>query len=195
MQGIWGWAGFGGGILAFGLVHGLLVATGRSERRPVDRLPAIGQLARAVAILAVVSFIEELVFRAGFVGLGRRLVGIPAALAASTVAFGWSHVFNGRGTRWVPVNLGLVGVALGLVYLRWGLWAAAGAHAGWNLTQWGLGYAVSGERTRALLPSGQSREVKGVPYGPEGDWTAAVVLAGVLGLLAHGYGAAAGLGR
>ena len=192
---IGGWAGLGAGILAFGLVHVLLVATGRSERGPVDRAGAIGQWARAVAILAVASFLEELVFRAGLVGLGRRWIGIPAALAVSTVAFGWAHVLNGRGTRWVPVNLGLVGVALGLVYLRWGLWAAAGAHAGWNLAQWGLGYTVSGERTRAVLPSVQSRGVKGVPYGPEGDWTAGVVLAGVLGLLAHGCGAAAGWGR
>ncbi len=127
---------------------------------------------------------EEFIFRWLLIGQLYKVIGIIPAFLIATASFVGVHRPNGRLGFIAVLNLAIVGVVLGLVFWRWGIWVAAGAHAGWNLAEWGLGFAVSGQKTRQLLPAPVVREVKGEPFGPEGHWAATLVLLAALAGLA-----------
>lgn len=146
------------------------------------RLSGLRFFGTAILLLPM-ALIEEGLFRWLIIGQGSRLVGMVPAFLVSVVLFTWAHRANGRMTFGAIFNLLVVSVILGFVYLRWGLWVAAAAHAGWNLAEWGLGYNVSGEKNRRYLPAPSHREVKDEPFGPEAHWSASLVLLVVLGIL------------
>jgi len=127
------------------------------------------------------------VFRWLVIGQLSHVVGLVPAFLVSVVAFTLAHRTNGRLTYGATLNLALVSVVLGFIYLRWGVYVAAAAHGGWNLAEWGMGYTVSGEKNRQLLPSPARREIKGEPYGPEAHWSATIVLLTVLVVLIDLY--------
>jgi membrane protease YdiL (CAAX protease family) len=129
------------------------------------------------------ALVEEFLFRWLAIGELSRIIGLIPAFLFSIAAFILAHRPNGRLSFITILNLAIVSVVLGLVFLHWGLWVVSAAHAGWNLAEWGLGYAVSGQKTRALLPSPARREVKGEPFGPEGHPVATVILLMVLVML------------
>jgi len=175
--------GLAGGFFAFLLVAGLLHITRRVERRPVEK-PLAGRTFLGVsALLLVLAFVEEAIFRWFLIGWLSRWIGLVPAFIVSAIFFTASHRSNGPLNFGAIINLLLVSFILGLVFLHWGIWVASAAHAGWNLAEWGLGYTVSGEKTRRVIPSPAVRIIPGEPYGPEADWTATVVLAGILGVL------------
>ncbi|PSR21640.1 MAG: CPBP family intramembrane metalloprotease [Sulfobacillus acidophilus] len=147
-----------------------------------SRLGAVRFFTTAFLFLPM-ALVEEFLFRWLAIGQLSRITGLIPAFLFSIVAFVVAHRPNGRLRFTTILNLAIVSVILGLVFLQWGLWVVAAAHAGWNLAEWGLGYAVSGQKTRAVLPSPARREVKDEPFGPEGHAVATVVLLLVLAVL------------
>jgi membrane protease YdiL (CAAX protease family) len=82
--------------------------------------------AAAVAVLAVAAAAEELVWRWFALGELARYLGVPAALAATSLAFGAVH----RGARAQHV---LTGASFGAVYVATGSVVGAWcAHVGYN---------------------------------------------------------------
>lgn len=170
------------GFFAFVAVSLLLRWTGQVESQPIaERLSGPRFLLIALAFLPMALF-EEFIFRWLLIGQLARLITLAPAFVTSVVLFIVAHRPNARLHYLTVMNLAAVSVIFGLVYLRWGLWTVTAAHAGWNMAEWGLGYAVSGPKTRTLLPSPAHREVKGEPFGPEGHWAATVVLLVVLAI-------------
>lgn len=165
-----------GGSLLFLAVALLLMALGVIRRRATPK-PRVSRLFRTILALGLMSAVEELVFRAGILGVGSHYIGWPTALAVSTVAFALSHAFPHRLRFMTWVNLLLVGVLLGLTYRQMGIWAVIGLHWGWNAWEWGLGFTVSGEASAHLPTPPTIREVVDVPYGPEAHWATAMVMA------------------
>jgi hypothetical protein len=128
-----------------------------------------------IALLLLLSAVEEVAFRGGLLGWGGRVVGTPAALAVSSMGFAASHAFPTRLSLTTWVNLTLYGVLFGLAYLVGGLPASIALHGSWNAWEWGLGFTVSGPSTSHLLPAPPVRRpLRGTPYGPEGHWAATV---------------------
>lgn len=147
--------------------------------KPDKRMNGFGFLGIALVILPMAA-IEELLFRWLAIGQLGRLIGLVPAFLVSMILFAFAHRGNGRMNFGAIFNLLVVSAVLGMVYLNWGVWVAAAAHAGWNLAEWGLGYNVSGEKNRRFLPAPIHREVKGEPFGPEAHWSASLVLLTVM---------------
>jgi membrane protease YdiL (CAAX protease family) len=130
--------------------------------------------------LLVFAAVEELFARALLIGWLGHYTGLPVAFAVSAVVFAVLHIPNGRPTIISMLNLVLVTIVFGIVYMRFGLWAAIGMHYGWNLMQWPvLGYPMYGRQVgwrlsiRAVAPEWLS----GGEFGPEYSVVASVVLA------------------
>lgn len=171
------------GFFSFVAVSVILTLTRQVEIRPQERrLGGIKFIALALAFLPM-ALVEEFLFRWLLIGQLNRWIGIIPAFLLSIAAFVAAHRPNGRLRFLTVLNLAIVSAVLGFVYLRWGLWVVSAAHAGWNIAEWGMGYAVSGEKTRTLLPAPVHREVKGEPFGPEGHWSTTIVLLSVLFIL------------
>lgn len=128
-----------------------------------------------IALLVLLSAVEEVVFRGGVLGWGGQVLGTPAALAVSSIGFAASHAFPTRLSLTTWVNLTLYGLFFGLAYLVGGLPASVALHGSWNVWEWGLGFTVSGPTTSHLLPTPPVRRpLRKTPYGPEGHWAATV---------------------
>ncbi len=171
------------GFFAFFVVSLILTVLRQVERVPQERSMGGARFFGTALLLLPMAVIEEFLFRWLIIGQGGRLVGVVPAFLASVALFTLAHRGNGRLSFGAIFNLAVVSVILGFVYLRWGVWVASAAHAGWNLAEWGLGYTVSGEKNRRLIPAPAHREVKGEPFGPEAHWSASVVLLTVLVIL------------
>lgn len=172
-----------GGFFAFVLVSMILTMTRQVVREPTEKSLGAMRFMGLAILLLVYALIEELLFRWLLIGQLGRVIGVIPAFLISIIVFGLAHRANGKLNYGAYLNLGLVGVILGLVFLHWGVFVAAAAHAGWNLAEWGLGYTVSGEKNRRMLPSPAKREIRGEPYGPEAHWSATVVMLMVLLIL------------
>jgi hypothetical protein len=184
-----GGAGFVAGSALFLLVAAGLALLGRLIRIRNPHPPSVGAVARFSLLLGVMSGLEEVVFRAGMVGLGARALGPGLAIVAAALLFAAAHRVPGGipGLAWI--NIGLVGMLLGLAYWDWGLWAAVGIHWGWNQWEWGLGFRVSGEHTsRYLLAPPTTVTVPRYAYGPEAHPLSTVVLALALAAVLIGPG-------
>ncbi|ULQ56696.1 CPBP family intramembrane metalloprotease [Flavihumibacter rivuli] len=110
-------------------------------------------LALSFALMLIVSFTEELVFR-GYI-LRNLIDSFPPAfsLAISALVFALFHGAN-PGSNWLALaNVFLAGILLGLNYLFTGsLWFGIGLHFWWNFLQGPiLGYSVSGLGLPSLL--------------------------------------------
>jgi membrane protease YdiL (CAAX protease family) len=130
--------------------------------------------------LLLFAAVEELFARALLIGWLGRYAGLPVAFAVSTIVFAVLHIPNGRPTIISMLNLVLITIVFGIVYVRLGLWAAIGMHYGWNLMQWPvLGYPMYGRQVgwrlsiRAVAPEWLS----GGEFGPEYSVVASVILA------------------
>ncbi|MDQ0191272.1 CPBP family intramembrane metalloprotease [Alicyclobacillus cycloheptanicus] len=129
--------------------------------------------------LLLFAVLEEAFARAFLIGWVGHYTGMVIAFAISAVVFAVLHIPNGRPTVISMLNLGLVTIVFGLVYLQFGLVAAIGVHYGWNLMQWPiLGYPMYGRQvgrwlsTRATGPEW----VSGGEFGPEYSVVASVLL-------------------
>lgn len=175
--------GLVGGFMSFLAVALLLAWFHQVERKPVKRTMPFGRFVLIAALLAPMALVEEVIFRWGIFGQGQHWIGVIPAFILAIALFWLAHVPNGRMNFEATFNLILVGLILGMVYWFWGLWIVSAAHYGWNLAEWGLGYTVSGEKTRQYLPAPAIRIVRTQPYGPEAHWVATIVLACVLVLV------------
>lgn len=172
-------AGFFAFVLVSVLLTRLTLVTTTRRETPLS-LPRF--MGTAFVFLPMALF-EEFLFRWVMIGQLDRWMGLAPAFLLSMAAFAAVHRPNGKLGFVAVLNLLIVGAIFGVVYLQWGLWVVTAAHAGWNLAQWGLGYAVSGQKTRQILPSPIFREVKGESFGPEGHWTTTLVMLASLALL------------
>jgi hypothetical protein len=152
----------GGLALGFGTLAAVaLLAIGGGVRRLEWDLAGgrlLEHLANAGLAAVCVSLVEEVLFRGALFGTLRQAVGVPTALAISSLVYAWVHLLApvkwSAGVHWwsglavlagmlhgliefktmVPgfLNLVLAGVILGLAYQRSGaLYLSLGLHAGW----------------------------------------------------------------
>jgi hypothetical protein len=153
---------FGGlalGFFSLAVVAGM--AVGFHDRILLENITAhkiVGTIFGAIATAAIVSTLEEILFRGGIFGGLRRMIYWPIALFISSVAYALVHFlqrveFAGAitwhsGLELLPqmlrgfadfhalvpgfFNLTLAGILLGLAYQRTGnLYFSIGLHAGW----------------------------------------------------------------
>lgn len=168
--------GLAGGFVSFLAVAAILSLTHQVDQKMPDQTLQTGQFLGLLVLISVMAFIEEGIFRWLLLGVTSRWVGFLPAWLGSSAIFTVAHRPNGPLKYGTVLNLILVGLILGMIFWWWGIWVAAAAHAGWNLAEWGLGYTVSGEKTRQVLRSPTIRVIRGEPFGPEAHWATTVVL-------------------
>jgi hypothetical protein len=139
--------------------------------------------------LALPALSEELIFRGLPLILLAGVIGRWPAVVLTAIAFGLSHWSNPDITALGMVNIALAGVLLGTVFFSpGGLWAAWGAHFGWNLALAALGAPVSGLPLAmpylAYNPGGPIW-LSGGGFGPEGGLLASVTMLGATALAAQ----------
>ncbi|HET7042514.1 MAG TPA: CPBP family intramembrane glutamic endopeptidase, partial [Gemmatimonadales bacterium] len=137
-------------------------------------------VAGLMVLLLPAAFSEELVFRGlPYVALSRAFGRVPAAIALS-VLFGAAHYGNPNVTGLAVANVAIAGVFLSAAFwLPGGIWAATGAHLGWNLTLAALGAPVSGlPFTLPMLDyaMGGPAWLTGGSFGPEGGVIATLIV-------------------
>lgn len=179
----WGWqclAGVVGGCL---LMVGIALVVLGLDGFHWERAAGGGLVSGAWLFLAV-GLREELLFR-GYAF--QRLVeggGDWSALGLAALYFAFAHWGNpgmtGAVRYWASLNIGLVGVLLGLCYLRTrSLALPIGLHLGWNWTQGSLlGFGVSGIHPGSPLePVFHDRPLwlTGGPFGLEASLPCALV--------------------
>lgn len=179
--------GFGGGLgigtAAAGAAVVLAVAFGDAEW--VQDAGGPGAYAWRVlgtlAVLAPAALAEEVLFRGVPLVLIAAAFGRAPALIALAALFGLAHLNNPNVTALGVVNIMAAGVFLGLAfYAPGGIWAAFGAHLGWNGTLAALDAPVSGLPFQIPMidyDPGGPQWLTGGAFGPEGGLTATVAIA------------------
>lgn len=144
---------------------GQLVVTESKIKSPLG-------LGLLLILLALAAFSEELILRGYVFQTLVQPLHLLGALVMTSGAFAALHWANQGANEYTIMNTFLAGCALGLV-LAWrrSLWAAAGAHFGWNLATILFGLNVSGIRV-PVMPFQVNWSVDalwtGGDYGPEG---------------------------
>jgi membrane protease YdiL (CAAX protease family) len=186
-----GWArGLGAG-LALGVVPAALAMTlgvfagGAAWRPDGGSFPAYaGQVTKTVLLLAPAALSEELMFRGLPMVLLAGAFGRPASMLILSVLFGLAHVTNPDVTVRAIGNITLAGLLLSVAfYSPGGMWAAFGAHIGWNGTLAALGAPVSGlpfDIPMIDYSMGGPPWLTGGTFGPEGGLLATMVIAGAV---------------
>ena len=139
--------------------------------------------------LIAAAMVEELTFRGYPLHRLMEAVGTPAAVAITSLLFGFAHLRNPHASLWGAVNTAEIGVLLAIAYVRTrSLWLPWGIHFGWNLAL-GMGYGlvVSGYSEFSSAVAGSLAGpswLTGGEYGIEASVTATLVnLAGIFVLL------------
>ena len=143
--------GFGLGLLvgwapaALALGLSLVVGGARVLDDSGTTADYLGAILRTTLLLAPAALVEEVMFRGVSQVLLARVVGRAPALLVLSGLFALAHAYNPNTTPLGLINIGLAGVFLGAAfYTPGGLWAAWGAHLGWNATLAALDAPVSG---------------------------------------------------
>jgi membrane protease YdiL (CAAX protease family) len=166
-------AGFALGAVPAAVAMTLGVFTGGAAwLRDSGSLPEyLNDVAKTWLILAPVALGEELMFRGLPLVLCARVLGRPAAIVLLAVLFALAHVTNPDISVRALGNIALAGIFLSLVfYSPGGMWAAFGAHLGWNGTLAALGAPVSGlpfEIPYIDYTMGRPEWLTGGSFGPE----------------------------
>jgi uncharacterized protein len=188
-----GW--FGRGLVvgliaaALAMVMGLAVAGASwttGDGTMVEWLRSAGLTAAALSLPALS---EEIIFRGVPLVLLAGVIGRWQAVVATSLLFGLSHLGNPDATLLGLANISLAGVLLGAMFFSpGGIWAAWGAHLGWNLSLAALGAPVSGLPLAIPLleyhPGGPAW-VSGGTFGPEGGILASVATIGAILLVSR----------
>jgi len=143
----------------------------------------VTQVAKTTAVLAPAALSEEVMFRGLPLLLLANVLGrAPALLIVAAGVFSLLHGLNPNITALGFLNIGLAGLFLGVVfYGPGGMWAAWGAHLGWNAVLAALDAPVSGMPFRIPLldyHAGDPTWLSGGPFGPEGGVLATLALIG-----------------
>lgn len=103
----------------------------------ITGLNPVNYLLPAVAMAISSSVFEELLFRGVLFRSVEAWLGSWAALVASSLVFGLSHLANPQGTIEGAVYIAIeAGILLGAAYmLTQRLWLSIGFHLAWNYTQ------------------------------------------------------------
>ncbi len=141
-------------------------------------------------VLAPAALAEEVLFRGVPLVLLAAAMGRGTAVLGVAVVFGLAHLANPNVTALGVANVALAGILLGTVfYGPGGLWAAFGAHLGWNATLAVLGAAVSGlpfDVPSLDYEAGGPEWLTGGSFGPEGGMLATLALALAVVVAARG---------
>jgi membrane protease YdiL (CAAX protease family) len=146
----------------------------------------LGALATVLLLLFPAALLEELMFRGVVLVTLARFTGRSRAVVAIAVLFALAHIRNPNTTALGLLNIGLAGVLLGAAfYLPGGIWAAWGAHLGWNATLAAADAPVSGLPIRLPLvdyePGGPAW-LTGGAFGPEGGLAASLAITGAIAM-------------
>lgn len=146
-----------------------------------------GGVVTTAGLLAPAALAEEIMFRGVPLVALARLIGRPAALILLSVLFALAHFDNPDVTVRAIGNIALAGILLSLAFFSpGGMWAAFGAHLGWNATLAALGAPVSGlpfDIPYIDYTMGGPVWLTGGTFGPEGGLlgtltiTAAIIVA------------------
>lgn len=175
-----GVAGFGVGVALMSAVVGVLWLAGSyhvtGEHRHVAWLSQ-------VLILGIGSGVgEEVLFRGGLFRLLEEGTGTWWALAASSLFFGFAHLFNPGASLSDSAAIAIeAGLLLALVYhVTRSLWPCIGLHAAWNMMQGTVyGIPVSGQAGSGWLVSHRTGPtwLSGGAFGAEASVVALVLCA------------------
>lgn len=174
--------GFALGVSPAALALGLsVVVGGASFLRDGGGIGSyLAQVTRTALLLAPAALLEEIMFRGVAQVALARAIGRWAAILVLSVTFACAHLENPNGTALGLLNIALAGALLGVVfYTPGGLWAAWGAHLGWNITLAALDAPVSGLPFRIPLidySPGGPVWLTGGRFGPEGGLLATVAI-------------------
>ncbi|MEZ4412560.1 MAG: type II CAAX endopeptidase family protein [Gemmatimonadales bacterium] len=188
-----GW--FGRGMVvglvaaALAMVMGLVVAGAGWTTGDGTVIEWLRSAALTGAALSLPALSEEIVFRGVPLVLLAGVIGRWPAVVATSILFGLSHLGNPDVTPLGLANISLAGMLLGAVFFSpGGIWAAWGAHLGWNLSLAALGAPVSGLPLAIPLleyhPGGPAW-VSGGAFGPEGGILASVAMIGAIILVSR----------
>jgi membrane protease YdiL (CAAX protease family) len=175
------------GMVLMGIVFGLEFLFGWNSVHGViengqPELPFWQLVVNGLLAYVLVGVEEEWFFR-GFLiknlaeGLHLRRISSRSAVLVSylfiSLFFGFAHGSNANATMISSLNLGLIGLVLGLGFILTGeLAIPIGLHIAWNFAQgYIFGFAVSGSDTQvSLLATGQTGPAgwTGGAFGPEG---------------------------
>jgi CAAX protease family protein len=152
----------------------------------------LSQVAKTVLILAPPAFAEELMFRGLPLVVTAGLIGRGRAIVLLSVLFALAHINNPNVTPAGIGNIALAGIFLSLAFFSpGGMWAAFGAHLGWNVTLAALAAPVSGlpfDIPYIDYRMGGPAWLTGGAFGPEGGLIATGVLAAAAVLVARWNG-------
>ncbi len=143
-----------------------------------------GALAAYLALHAIVSWWEELVFRGYILQNMAEGLGLPVAVTLSCLLYGLVHAANpnaGALSSSIIVLFGLLRIYGWLATRQ--LWLSLGMHLGWNWFQGPVfGWAASGRETASLIDQAPAGPAwwSGGAFGPE----ASLLTIPVLGLAA-----------
>jgi len=132
-----------------------------------------GALLLEIAIMIVVAFVEELIFRGYLLNNLLQSVNKWGALSITAALFSLFHGSNPDISLFAVINIFLAGLLLGLNYIfTKNLWFSIFFHFAWNYFQGPvLGYDVSGLKLTSLLKQSLSgpETWTGGPFGFEGS--------------------------
>ncbi|MFL5404120.1 MAG: CPBP family intramembrane glutamic endopeptidase [Gemmatimonadales bacterium] len=148
-----------------------------------------GRIGLILVMLAPAALAEEVIFRGVPLVLLSRVLGRPAALVLLSIGFALAHVTNPDVTARALGNITLAGILLSLAFFSpGGMWAAFGAHLGWNMTLAALGAPVSGlpfDIPFVDYTMGGPAWLTGGAFGPEGGLLSTLAISSAIVLAAH----------
>jgi membrane protease YdiL (CAAX protease family) len=163
--------GFFGALAILGIGSLVLVASGYISF--ISASFSINPLALEIVIMAIVAFVEELLFRGYLLNNLLQSTNKWVALGISSVLFALFHEANPDVTVFAIVNIILAGILLGLNYIfTKNLWFGICFHFAWNYFQGPvLGYDVSGLKLTSVVQQTISgpKVWTGGPFGFEGS--------------------------
>lgn len=150
-----------------------------------------GDLLTGLALMVLIAFTEEMVFRGYILNNLMESMNKWAALAVSALLFMIAHISNPGITSVAIVNLLLAGGVLGInfIYTR-NIWFAVCFHFSWNFIQGPvLGYEVSGLPLQGILQPALEGPwwLTGGSFGLEGSFITTCLFVLVLLLLYNVY--------
>jgi len=170
------------GVLAIGVPSVALLGIGWLRVEPAPAGSSLAAAAQLLLFLAPAALWEELLFRGYAFTVIRERWGAPAALVATSLAFGALHLGNPGANLQSVVQVVFAGVWLGGVLLATGsLYAAWMAHLAWN---WAMAAALHTAVSGLPLTVPDYRVVDAGPdwatggaWGPEGGVGATIGMA------------------
>ncbi len=167
--------GVGATVLGVVMACGAIVPLALAGTIELAGSPLGSLLGSSLMILLIASG-EELLFRGYLFQRVLEILGEIAGVVIVALLFAMAHLGNPFITEVALINIFLVGILFGLLWLATrSLWSVIGLHAGWNLTVgtlFGLpvsGTMVSRDPLLHTIPGSVDSVVSGGAFGPEGS--------------------------